>query len=54
MKGFGHAVNIIGYDDKAEEFIMRNSWGILWGDKGIFRMKYEDFIKYSFDWWVIK
>lgn len=28
----GHAVCIVGYD--GDKFIIRNSWGTLWGDKG--------------------
>jgi len=36
----GHAVLAVGYDDKKEVFIVRNSWGKLWGDKGYFYMPY--------------
>lgn len=28
----GHAVALVGYDEKG--FIVRNSWGVKWGDKG--------------------
>jgi Papain family cysteine protease len=28
----GHAVSIVGY--KSDRFIIRNSWGTGWGDKG--------------------
>jgi len=37
----GHAVCAVGYDDFQEVFIVRNSWGEGWGDKGYFYMPYE-------------
>lgn len=36
----GHAVCAVGYDDKAQRFIVRNSWGAAWGKKGYFTMPY--------------
>jgi C1A family cysteine protease len=51
----GHAVAIVGFDDIRNVFIVRNSWGDNWGDKGYFYMPY-DFIKnreYASDFWVI-
>ena len=52
----GHAVMAVGYDDDKEVFIVRNSWGEEWGDKGYFYMPYE-FIKntyYCSDFWVVQ
>lgn len=37
----GHAVIICGYDDYQQLFILRNSWGNYWGDKGYFYLPYE-------------
>ena len=39
----GHAVCCVGYDDSLDNgrFIVRNSWGDRWGDKGYFYMPYE-------------
>ncbi|CAE7155823.1 unnamed protein product, partial [Symbiodinium pilosum] len=37
----GHAVCAVGYDDFKQCFIIRNSWGEGWGDKGYFYMPYE-------------
>jgi len=37
----GHAVMAIGYDDAKKHFIIRNSWGEEWGDKGYFYMPYD-------------
>jgi hypothetical protein len=52
----GHAVCIVGYDDHKQCFIVRNSWGTTWGDKGYFYMPYG-FIQnpnLSSDFWVIQ
>mmetsp|Transcript_35701 Transcript_35701/g.89810 ORF Transcript_35701/g.89810 Transcript_35701/m.89810 type:complete len:319 (+) Transcript_35701:107-1063(+) len=37
----GHAVQACGYDDEKQWFIVRNSWGEEWGDKGYFYLPYE-------------
>lgn len=37
----GHAVCAVGYEDKAKRFIIRNSWGAGWGQKGYFTMPYD-------------
>jgi C1A family cysteine protease len=36
----GHAVLAVGYDDKIQRFIVRNSWGTGWGVKGYYTMPY--------------
>lgn len=36
----GHAVCAVGYDDKTQRFLVRNSWGADWGLKGYFTMPY--------------
>jgi C1A family cysteine protease len=36
----GHAVMAVGYDDAQQRFIVRNSWGDGWGQKGYFTMPY--------------
>jgi C1A family cysteine protease len=36
----GHAVVAVGYDDTKQVFIMRNSWGTSWGNKGYFTLPY--------------
>mmetsp|Transcript_2700 Transcript_2700/g.6842 ORF Transcript_2700/g.6842 Transcript_2700/m.6842 type:complete len:93 (+) Transcript_2700:1-279(+) len=52
----GHAVMAVGYDDKKRHFIVRNSWGQEWGDKGYFYMPYDYVIIPSLvsDMWAIK
>lgn len=36
----GHAVVIVGYDDAKGCWILKNSWGTGWGERGFFRMAY--------------
>ncbi len=36
----GHAVTVVGYDNKKKALIVRNSMGTAWGDKGYFYMPY--------------
>jgi len=51
----GHAVLLVGYDKTKKVFIVRNSWGTSWGDKGYFYMPF-DIVKpnMSSDYWIIK
>ncbi|MCU0851050.1 MAG: hypothetical protein MUC80_07275 [Candidatus Thermoplasmatota archaeon] len=37
----GHVVAIVGYDDSKSCWIVKNSWGSRWGEKGYFRMAYD-------------
>ncbi|MGD0231902.1 MAG: C1 family peptidase [Syntrophorhabdales bacterium] len=37
-----HAVQIVGYDDVAECFICKNSWGTGWGEAGFFQIAYTE------------
>lgn len=43
-----HAVLIIGYDDRIQCFIARNSWGHEWGVGGHFLIRYSDVTNDSF------
>lgn len=51
----GHAVAAVGFDDKKQHFIIRNSWGSDWGDNGYFYMPYEYILdsKLASDFWCI-
>ncbi|GAB4033801.1 C1 family peptidase [Spirosoma gilvum] len=47
---FGHAMCVVGYDDKMlgkGAFKLINSWGSSWGDKGYFWMSYDTFGKFA-------
>lgn len=50
MKG-GHAMTVVGYDDKG--FIIRNSWGVFWGDLGYCHYPYEDWGSHFEIWTTI-
>lgn len=38
----GHAVSIVGYNDQERYWIVRNSWGEDWGEKGFVRVSWDD------------
>ncbi len=52
----GHAVAAVGYDDGAQRFAVRNSWGRGWGAKGYFTMPYAYLIEpdLSDDFWTVR
>ncbi|GAB4051836.1 caspase family protein [Spirosoma litoris] len=39
------AVTVVGYDIPGRSFLMVNSYGKSWGNKGFFRMRFDDFAK---------
>jgi C1A family cysteine protease len=52
----GHAMLIVGYSIPSEHFIVRNSWGPTWGDRGYCYLpftycRFGDLVD---DFWVIK
>jgi len=51
----GHAVLAVGYDDDAQRFIVRNSWGDGWGMAGYCTMPYGYLTDQSLarDFWAI-
>jgi len=52
----GHCVVIVGYDDKKRLFIVRNSWGEGWGDRGYCYIPYEYLTspKLASDFWTVR
>lgn len=38
----GHAISIVGYDDSKQAWLIRNSWGEEWGEKGFAWVAYTD------------
>lgn len=47
-----HAMNIVGYDDELNGFIIENSWGANWGYIGCCIIDYDVFFKDCHDIWV--
>lgn len=52
----GHAVMLVGYDDSTSTYLVRNSWGDGWGDKGYFHMpyRYVESADLASDFWVLR
>ncbi len=52
----GHAVVGVGYDDRRQWFIVRNSWGAAWGLKGYFTLPYAYVTNPNLaaDFWTIR
>jgi hypothetical protein len=48
----GHAVAIVGYTQ--DGFIIQNSWGTSWGEKGFSLLPYEDWVMHASDCWVVQ
>jgi C1A family cysteine protease len=52
----GHAVLAVGYSDRTERFMVRNSWGTGWGKNGYFTMPYAYLTDSNLaaDFWTIR
>ena len=48
----GHAIAIVGYT--GDGFIIQNSWGDGWGNKGFALLPYEDWMLHASDCWVVQ
>jgi hypothetical protein len=47
-----HAFILVGYDDTDATFLVVNSWGAAWGDRGIARLSYNDLRVNLLDAWA--
>ena len=48
----GHAFCIVGYNEVG--FLVQNSWGKSWGDKGFATLPYDDWLESAYDAWVAR
>ncbi|HOP64481.1 MAG TPA: C1 family peptidase [Spirochaetota bacterium] len=49
-----HAITIVGWDDKKQAYLVKNSWGPNWGDKGYIWVEYgSNNIGYGAAWAVV-
>ncbi|MBW4641264.1 MAG: hypothetical protein KME05_24230 [Gloeocapsa sp. UFS-A4-WI-NPMV-4B04] len=52
-----HAMLCVGYSDKDRMFIVRNSWGVAWGEQGYCYIPYDYVVHLDYnghDSWIIK
>ncbi|GHF63785.1 hypothetical protein HNQ07_004546 [Deinococcus metalli] len=48
----GHAYALVGYNEIG--FVVQNSWGAAWGDRGFAVLPYEDWLESAYDAWVAR
>jgi C1A family cysteine protease len=50
-----HSVLAVGHDDAEQALILRNSWGVRWGDRGHCRMPYAfaEQLRWANDFWRV-
>ena len=49
----GHAVTLVGYDDRSQTFKFINQWSTQWGDQGYGRMTYDTFVARVYEGYVM-
>ncbi len=49
----GHAISLVGFNDQERYWIIRNSWGTDWGEKGYARISYDDDSGIADDTWSL-
>ena len=50
----GHCMTIVGYDDANNRWIVDNSWGVGWGDKGSCYIPYVYTDQFASDYWTVR
>ena len=49
-----HSMLVVGYDDNSQSLLVLNSWGKDFGDKGYFRIAYQEFLKWPGQAWGVE
>ncbi len=51
----GHAMLLVGYMDDSRHFVVRNSWGLNWGDQGYCYVPYDYILnsELAWDFWTV-
>lgn len=54
-RDINHAITIVGWDDNKKSWLVKNSWGTRWGDKGYVWVEYGcNNIGYGATWMVVE
>ena len=54
-RDINHAITIVGWDDNKRAYLVKNSWGTRWGDKGYVWVEYgSNNIGYGAAWLVVE
>ena len=54
-KDINHAITIVGWDDSKKAYLIKNSWGTEWGEKGYMWIEYGcNNIGYGATWVVVE
>lgn len=50
----GHCMLVVGYSQTANAFLIRNSWGVGWGDNGYGWVNQGFILNHAYDLWTIE
>ncbi|HYN42070.1 MAG TPA: C1 family peptidase [Thermoanaerobaculia bacterium] len=52
----GHAVLVVGYEERCRRFLVRNSWGTRWGQRGYFTLPWNYLLNpdLAWDFWTVR
>jgi hypothetical protein len=52
----GHCLTLVGFDDVSKKFLIQNSWGTAWGDKGFCTIPYDYILNTTLasDFWTTR
>ena len=52
----GHAVLVVGYEERGDRFLVRNSWGTRWGQRGTFTLPWNYLLNpdLAWDFWTVR